>query len=126
MVDHTSQPGASQADSSQDRRSHARVATDKVRSLLGQVVDLSPGGMCVMHEGRWPFEVNDAFDVVLWQGQYELLLSVRVAWVKPMGSGGHRLGLEFVSQGPQLEKVIAELTKSGCGEVVGPQAWYAA
>jgi hypothetical protein len=109
-----------------ERRSYERAATHHVQSLLGKVVDISPGGMRVEHDDRARFRVNDSFDVVVWRGQCELLVTVRVAWTEQMGAGGQRLGLEFVSNGPQLPRVVAELAREGCGQLVGPQCWLAA
>jgi hypothetical protein len=126
MVDANPNQSESTGEPGADRRAHPRVATQGVRCLLGRVVDLSPGGLCVEHEGHWRFEINDAFDVVIWQGDCELLASVRVVWVEPMGAGGSRLGLEFVSNGPKLEQAVREIARRGCGQLIGPQCWYAA
>jgi len=126
MADEQAIQAGSDQTATGERRTHERVTTRGVRSLLGRVVDLSPGGMCVEHEGRRTFQPNDAFDVIVWREACELLVTVRVVWSEPMGAGGCRLGLEFVSGGPQLPKVVAELARKGCGQLVGPECWLAA
>jgi hypothetical protein len=109
-----------------DQRAYRRLPTHGVRSLLGYVMDISPGGMRVRHQGAGGFNENEAFDVVVWHGQRDLLATVRVVWTAEIGSDEWDIGLEFVGETQALRQRVVELAERGCGQFGGPQCWLAA
>jgi hypothetical protein len=128
MADHTEgNPSSDQPTNAPDldRRTHRRLSTEGVKSLLGQVLDISPGGMRILHSGRGRFAVNDAFDVILWTGQREVPATVRVAWVQPVEPQELEVGLEFVGSGRPRQDELQALAEQGCGQLMNPQCWTA-
>jgi hypothetical protein len=111
---------------SNQRRRHERLKTHDVQSLLGEVIDLSPGGMQVHYIGRPALKLNDAFDVVLWHREHEIMASVHVAWTQHLGYNRQLVGLEFVGNGPDSQQ-LQVLAAEACSEAfTGPECWRAA
>ena len=109
-----------------DRRQHTRLRAREVGSLVGEVMDLSPGGMQVHHVGRGQFEVNDAFDVVIWHSRHEFAATVRVAWCRKVGHHRQFLGLEFVGDTQGIQQPLQALAREACTEMTDPECWLAA
>ncbi|MFP4145561.1 MAG: PilZ domain-containing protein [Phycisphaeraceae bacterium] len=106
-----------------ERRKHRRFQPRAgVESLLGEVIDLSASGMRVFHKGSAAVTAGDDFDILLLHESLELMLPVRVVWVRHLSARRQMIGLEITKVTPEIERVIGEFAPQP-SECVGPQAF---
>jgi hypothetical protein len=88
-----------------DRRRYPRTPTESLRSDLGVVLDLSPGGMRVL--------VADVPDgplaITLLTADGQLALTGRVAWSRRQGLRSWELGLEFQDVDDALRERLVQV-----------------
>jgi len=118
MPDHGDEP--------RDRRRYPRVSPLGVGCLLGEVVDLSLGGLQLHRFGSACYEVGDTFDLVLRSDGPSLPLAVRVAWIEELDRRERVYGLRFVGLSRQAEAQLAQLVESLPFQATAQQAWLAA
>jgi PAS domain S-box-containing protein len=87
------------------RRTHGRLALESVSSNLGEVLDLSLGGMRVQ-VARPP---ESPTKVVLSDPEEEIELNGKVAWSKRRGFGKHEIGIEFTDVAPEQATRLSRL-----------------
>jgi hypothetical protein len=82
-----------------DRRRFGRLRTEGTQSSLGQVVDISGGGMRVLRKGAMPVREGERFRVDLQVDQEVLEIDVEVRRVRKMGRRKYEFGLQFLNLG---------------------------
>jgi len=90
-----------------DRREIGRLEIRHLRTRLGRVVDIGPGGMRLRGLPWPPLESYEPFEVEL-HGMPEVLpLKVRVAWSNRPTVLSREIGLEFVDLSEHAEHALA-------------------
>lgn len=94
-----------------ERREHERARPAKVQSSLGEVIDVSPGGMRVRSRRRPSVERGQAFALDVWKsGATAFRVNVLVVWTRRAGFMRHEIGLQFLNTPAQ---VYALMNQSG-------------
>lgn len=116
-------------------RKHGRVICQFVGTSLGEVVDMSAGGMCVTTAGGDAPKIDDVVKVKLIGISSIIEVRCRIAWVKELGNrkswsgkilaliGASRfeVGLEFVDLTDEARTVITEVGAcAGKNETIRP------
>ena len=109
-----------------ERRQHKRVACKNMTCHLGEVVDISVGGMQILGKGKQKLEAEDELSGELRHEGEVVELKMRVVWTKKMGVGRWAYGLEFIGVNEDDERELEMLVECGHDEFVGPQFWLAA
>jgi hypothetical protein len=85
-----------------------------VRCALGEILDLSGGGMRVLCQDKTPMKVNTAAKVMLKTLDGKEEVNVRCCWVKRRGwFGKHELGLKFIGMDPEQADRLEKIAKYG-------------
>ncbi|MBX3388887.1 MAG: PilZ domain-containing protein [Phycisphaeraceae bacterium] len=116
-------------------RKFGRVVCQFVGTSLGDVVDMSAGGMRVSAAAAAPVKVDDVVQLKLVGISEVVFVRCRVAWVKESAGkqgwtarlkrlvGGTRreIGLEFFELTPEARRVIGEIgAAAGKNETIRP------
>ncbi|QQE11718.1 PilZ domain-containing protein [Planctomycetota bacterium] len=110
-----------------ERRKFERVAGNgRLDCCLGEVVDLSAGGIQVIRKGRQALEQGDFIDGRLQQNGNEIDIRARVVWVKKLGIFRYAIGMEFIEMNEDELDQVVHLVECGHDECVGPRLWSAA
>lgn len=92
-----------------NRRGVGRIEIRHLRTKLGRVVDIGPGGMRLRGKPWPPLETYGSFDVEL-HGMTEVLpLTVTVAWSSRPTVFTRELGLKFVDLSEHSKHALAGL-----------------
>ncbi|MBB6428721.1 EAL domain-containing protein [Algisphaera agarilytica] len=110
-----------------EKRRHGRYRPDGLACNLGQVVDLSQGGMRLLSKR----ERHGHQTVTLDTSEGQLMLQARVAWRRKLASREYVLGMTFeelpVQDRDRLEALVREIkagrSQSTSGEVGGSHWW---
>ncbi|MEQ8845829.1 MAG: PilZ domain-containing protein [Phycisphaerales bacterium] len=104
-----------------DRRGVGRLEVRHLRTRLGRVIDISPGGMRVRGAPWPPLETYGTFEVEL-HGLTEILpLKVAVAWSTRPGMLTREVGLTFVDLNSHAEHALSGLF-AACRDITAKQA----
>ncbi|MFW6059373.1 MAG: PilZ domain-containing protein [Phycisphaeraceae bacterium] len=95
----------------EERRRYGRLRTEDVTCSIGEVVDLSPGGMKVRRKGWRCVRVGDRFTLTLRYGGFALPLDVRVVRLERHGFRRHCFGLAFEEVNPDIRSKITHLAR---------------
>jgi len=105
----------------EDGRRHGRIQAQVVACSLGEVLDISGGGMRVTSATKPEVQVGDELTVTLQSFDGPLAVMVRVVWSKRRGFKRHQLGLQFVNVGDDLRKRLSALARAlTTNEIVRP------
>jgi c-di-GMP-binding flagellar brake protein YcgR len=80
-----------------DRRKFGRLRTEGTQSSMGQVVDISGGGMRVIRKGAIPVKEGERFRIDLQVDKEVLELDVQVRRITKLGRRKFEFGLEFIN-----------------------------
>jgi|GEM_PF-6312387 len=104
-----------------NRRSVGRIEIRHLRTKLGRVVDIGPGGMRLRGKPWPPLETYGAFDVEL-HGMTEVVpLKVMVAWSSRPTMLTRELGLRFVDLSEHSKHALGGLF-AACEDVTRSRA----
>ena len=79
-----------------DTRETERFSCYRIKSGLGNVVDISITGVSIQHSGRSRLSVGDLMNVSLAYGKEQsITVSCQIMWVKHVGFMRHTSGLRF-------------------------------
>jgi len=91
-----------------EQRDHRRVPQEMLQSNLGDVLDLSVGGMRIRHVGAHPPE--GSLDVEIRADHECLRLRGEVAWTARVGKRRHEVGVRFVDVTPDIEEQLSRIS----------------
>ncbi|QDU33648.1 PilZ domain protein [Poriferisphaera corsica] len=110
-----------------ERRRFQRVAgIGDLNCCLGEVVDLSAGGMQVIRKGKQPIQQGDFVNGMLEHDEGQIDIRARVVWVRKLGFFRWAFGLEFIEMNEKDLDNLVQLVECGHHECVGPRLWAAA
>ena len=109
-----------------NRRDHQRIKCHKMTCCLGEVVDISEGGMQIIRRGRQLIGPEDAFDAQLHCESGIISLRTQVVWVRKLGFRNWSFGMKFISMSPESLCQLKRLIGEAHDEFSGPQLWIAA
>lgn len=93
-----------------DTRETERFSCYRIKSGLGNVLDISITGLSIQYSGRSRLSVGDLMNVNLAYGKDEgITVSCQVMWVKHVGFMRHTAGLKFVGVNDFVRGQINEL-----------------
>jgi len=87
------------------RRAHGRLAQESVNCSLGQVLDLSMGGL----RTRCSLAPEGVIDLELSDEEETINLRAEVAWTQRVGFAKHEAGLRFVDVDPETNALLGRL-----------------
>jgi hypothetical protein len=94
--------------SSRSRRHHGRLLQQNLDCSLGQVIDVSAGGMRVISSQVASGDVR----VEIPAREPRIRIPARIIWTKDMGRGQWEVGLQFVGMTPEISKQLSALALS--------------
>lgn len=94
-----------------DRRKFGRLRTEGTDSSMGQVVDISAGGMRVVRKGALPVHEGERFRVDLQVDQEVMEIAVEVRRVRKMGRRRFEFGLQFIDLADDTRRRLAKLAR---------------
>ncbi len=100
-------------------RGHDRVNAVGLSCHLGDVLDMSAGGMRVQREGKPSVERGAALQIALKTASQKVQVGARVVWVRRVSWKRWEMGLQFVGVAPAVAEALVELAKFG---YVAPRA----
>ncbi|MEO1007935.1 MAG: PilZ domain-containing protein [Planctomycetota bacterium] len=104
-----------------DRREIGRLEVRQLRTKLGRVVDISPGGLRVRGL-PWPAVATyDEFEIELHGLQEVVPVTVRLVWIARPGMLTREIGLSFEHLNPHAEHALSGLF-AACRQVHGRAA----
>ena len=106
------------------RRERARLAG--LSSRLGELVDFSEDGFCLLHRGAKPPRVGKTFDLILTYSTQRHTVTVAVVRENALSGNCTELGLEVREASDDARAFLAHLAAAGNPIGSGPQAWRAA
>ncbi len=86
-----------------DRRRFGRFKGSRLGCSIGNVVDLSGGGLRVRRSTR----LSSQMDVKLWTAKRQITVPAKVAWVRRIGFRKYEIGLEFRDLTPETRKDLS-------------------
>lgn len=103
-----------------ERRRHGRLRCEETSCCVGQVSDLSASGMRVLRRGRPIMEVGDEFQISVHPdgGEPAVTLPSRVVWIERQGFRKHLIGLEFAELDDDKKRILGELARIVCDQIV--------
>ncbi len=119
-----SRGGKSKDKSKEAARRHPRHSgKNKVRCLLGDVLDLSAGGMRIACSGKPPLKAGSAAKVDLRTNEGQESVNVRCCWVRKTGLfKGYQIGLKFIGITEEQSGRIGKIAQYGFLPEADPQA----
>ena len=96
----------------QERRRYGRLKTEGTESSMGQVLDISAGGMRVVRKGALPVHEGEKFRVDLQVDKEIIELDVHVRRVRKLGRRKFEFGLEFINLGDEDRMKLIRLARS--------------
>lgn len=89
-------------------RRHGRLPQEFLRCNLGEIIDISGGGMCVISDHFPPVLMQIAFE------GYRLLepLVAQRMWCKPLKGSRWEVGLKFLDVTPQLAEALTFIARA--------------
>jgi hypothetical protein len=94
-------------------RSHERVNAIGLTCHLGEVADLSSGGMRVSREGRPGVDRGAVLQVAVKSSSQRVQVGARVVWVRRTSWKRWEIGLQFIGVSAPAAKILVELAKFG-------------
>lgn len=96
-----------------DARRRGRVRTDTLACSLGEVIDLSAGGLRVRCPARNPPAIGDTCTIAFNHELARLSVKARVRWFQRVGWSAIIVGLEFFDLAEHDRAAISELMLTG-------------
>ena len=94
-------------------RKHERFDARGLKCALGEVVDVSAGGMRVKRDSK-PFLENGAIvDVGVHSDSHKLSLKAQIRWIRRLGWKHYELGLKWLAMSPKTINALLELAEYG-------------
>ncbi len=94
-------------------RGHDRVNAVGLSCHLGDVLDMSAGGMRISREGRPDVERGTVLQIALKSSSQKVQVGARVVWVRRVSWKRWELGLQFVGVAPAVAEALVDLAKFG-------------
>lgn len=95
------------------RRRAERHNSDVVTCDLGNIVNLSAGGVRITGKGKLPFRAGQTGRLRLAAAGGALTLTAQTVWVKRKGLRGYDMGLRFIDLKPGMGRIIESMAKFG-------------
>lgn len=95
-----------------ERRKFGRLKTDGTDSSMGQVLDISAGGMRVVRKGALPVHEGEKFRVDLQVDKEVIELDVLVCRVRKLGRRKFEFGLEFINLADEDRSRLIRLART--------------
>lgn len=89
-------------------RRHGRVVISRVRTDLGEILDVSASGARVRRRGGAP-EIGSEFDCEISSSSGPIRVRSRAIWVHRVGIDEHDVGLEFLELTPTARAALIEI-----------------
>ncbi len=106
--------GGKSSGNQSDRRHPRHSAKGKAKCTLGDVLDLSAGGMRVACDGKPALKAGSAATVNLRTNAGTEAVNVRCCWVRKTGLlKGHQIGLKFIGITDEQSDRIGKIAKFG-------------
>lgn len=94
-------------------RAHDRVNAVGLSCHLGEVLDMSAGGMRVSREGKPAVERGSVLQIALKSATQKIQVGARVVWLRRTSWKRWELGLQFIGVAPGVAEALVELAKFG-------------
>jgi len=94
-------------------RGHDRVNAVGLSCHLGDVADMSAGGMRVSREGKPAVERGAVLQIALKTATQKVQVGSRVVWVRRVSWKRWEIGLQFVGVAPAVAEALVELARFG-------------
>lgn len=95
------------------RRQVERHQTESVSCDLGEVIDLSAGGMRLACKGRPPLAPGTIGRLRLRGADGAVTLTARAAWIRRCGFRKYEIGLQFLNMKPRVVAAVEALARYG-------------
>lgn len=96
----------------ENRRRSGRLRCEAVRCSMGEVIDISAGGMRVFRRNRPGAHAGDTVTVTLDAMGHQIKAPVRICRVDCQGLFKVEIGLEFTQLTPELRATLNEIARS--------------
>jgi hypothetical protein len=96
-----------------ERRKNPRIETTVLTCALGEVADLSRGGMRVCGSGECKAKVGEKFDVEVCSPTDSIELRAKVVRARSSGYGRFEMGLEFEGVDERIGQTLENLARFG-------------
>jgi len=94
-------------------RGHDRVNAVGLSCHLGEVVDMSAGGMRVSREGKPSVDRGAVLQIALRTSSQKVQVGARAVWIRRVSWKRWEIGLQFVGVAPAVASALVELAKFG-------------
>ena len=94
-----------------ERRKFGRLRTEGTDSSMGQVVDISAGGMRVVRKGALPVQEGERFRVDLQVDKEIMEIAVEVRRIRKTGRRQFEFGLQFVNLAEDTRRRLVKLAR---------------
>jgi hypothetical protein len=95
-----------------NKRRFGRLRCSMAHSMMGEIVDLSAGGMRV--RGKTRPKHGEIVETTILTAQGPLVVKAMVKWTKRVRLFWFEIGLEFVELAPESRKTICEFARIAC------------
>lgn len=97
---------------SRDPRKFGRVKVEFTKSTLGEVLDISGGGMRVRSTRGFRCKLGSIVDIGIQSPEGPAVARARVVWVTKKGWRRHELGCEFLGLTPEARSMLNRIGRS--------------
>lgn len=94
-----------------DKRRHSRTRVRGIQSALGQVTDLSQGGIGILKKGSLGVEIGEMLTLRITLDHHQATAQAQVVRVDPAGLFRHLIGLEFTSVSIADQATLRHMTE---------------
>ncbi len=95
------------------RRKHRRYESHVVMCELGEVKDISAGGMRIQCEGKPPLRLGRSANIKLSFVGGGIVVTVEAVWHKRRGLKQHEIGMQFIGVSEEMTKALDSLARFG-------------
>ena len=100
------------APSGRDARKFGRVRVEITSCSLGEVLDISGGGVRIMSPKKQRFKDGDIIDVMIGSPQGATPVRARVVWIVKRAWRKYEIGLEFLGLTGDARSVLNQIGRS--------------
>jgi hypothetical protein len=95
------------------QRQYPRLTTESISCALGELLDLSRGGMRLACKGKPPLQIGQRAQIRLLFPRGSLLLTVQARWRRRRGLRSYEMGFAFIEPSPAAQATIESLAQFG-------------
>ena len=104
-----------------DASRHGRLRTEKLRTVLGEVADLSASGLRLCCKGKCRVNADQQLELKLQALEEQVVVTGRVVWTSKTGFRRYELGVEFVDLTDEQKRQLLTIARTAVDSCVMAQ-----